>query len=292
MKRRRVLFIRLSQFRIFIRKFVTALLFVSALALMMLSKADNVVLNKTASAVASVFHPVLKVLQLPAELAYGGYSAVRDVILVYKQNKELKNENLKLLLLQNQVRTLQAENSLLGEMLNYIPPPNAAYLTAKVVAEEGDGFAHSLIAYIGDTDKIKRGQVVLGDKSVVGRVDTVNGRYARIILITDINSKIPVIVERSRSRGILSGDNTNFPKLLFAPLNADIKIGDALVTSGVAGVFPSGLLLGTVARVGKDGIEIRTATDIEKLEYVRIVDYQIYDETTSLIPEEKEQPHG
>lgn len=277
MKRRRVLFIRLSQFRIFVRKLLVAALFVSALVFMMLSKADTLILNKISNSLARAFSPVIQVMQLPAEAVYAIYDKIRDISLVYSENKQLKAENTELLMLKNQVRTLKAENKLLGQMLNYAPPPEATYITAKIVAEEGDGFSHSLIAYSENTSQVRKGQVVLGAESVVGRVESVSGSYIRVLLFTDINSKVPVISERNRIRGILSGDNTTVPKLLFTATGADIKEGDMIVTSGVAGVFPTGLPIGVVSKITKDAIAVETISDIERLEYVKIVDYGVYD---------------
>ena len=285
MKRRRVLFVRLSQLRLFARKFLIAVLFVSALALMVLSKADTFVLEKTSNVVLQVFNPIIRVVQMPAQFVYGVYERIKDISYVYAENKKLRKENIDMLLLKNQLRTLKTENRLLARLLNYMPPPEATFVTAKIVAEEGDGFSHSLIAYICDTDKVKEVQVVLGAQSVVGRVETVAGRYVRVLLFTDINSKIPVLVERSRERGILSGDNTTVPKLQFTALNADIRPGDMLVTSGVAGVFPAGLPVGIISRIGEDEIDVETITDIPQLEYVRIVDYGIYEDVVKLISE-------
>lgn len=277
MKRRRVLFIRLSQFRVFIRKLLVAALFVSALMFMMLSKADTLILNKITNSVSQVFSPVIQVMQFPAEVVYAVYDKVRDITLVYSENKRLKAENLDLLMLKNQVRTLKAENKLLGQMLNYNPPPEASFVTAKIVAEEGDGFSHSLIAYTDNAEQVRKGQVVLGAESVVGRVESVSGSYVRVLLFTDINSKVPVILERNRIRGILSGDNTTVPKLMFTAAGADIKEGDMVVTSGVAGVFPTGLPIGVVSKITKGAIAVETISDIERLEYIKIVDYGVYD---------------
>ena len=282
MKRRRVLFIRLSQFRIFIRKLLVAALFVSALVFMMLSKADTLILNKITNSVSQAFSPVIQIMQFPAEVVYVVYDKVRDITLVYSENKRLKAENLDLLMLKNQVRTLKAENKLLGQMLNYTPPPEASFVTAKIVAEEGDGFSHSLIAYTDNAAQVRKGQVVLGAESVVGRVESVSGSYVRVLLFTDINSKVPVILERNRIRGILSGDNTTVPKLMFTASGADIKEGDMVVTSGVAGVFPTGLPIGVVSKIAKGAIAVETISDIERLEYIKIVDYGVYDEMLKL----------
>lgn len=288
MKRRRVLFIQFSQFRLFIRKTLIAVLFMSALALMMLSKADSFVLEKVSNIIMQAFNPLVRVVHLPAQFIYDVYGKIKDISHVYAENEQLKKENMRTVLLENQLRTLEAENKLLAQLLNYVPPPEATFITAKIIAEEGDGFSHSLIVYIGKTDRVKEGQVVLGAKSVVGRIEAVMGKYARVLLFTDINSKIPVIIERSRERGILSGDNTTVPKLQLTGLNADINIGDMLVTSGVAGVFPAGLPVGTVNRIREDEIEVMTMTDIPRLEYVKIVDYGIYDDVVKLMFENEE----
>ena len=275
MKRRRILFIKLSQFKIFIRKVLIAVVFVSALAFMMLSKADTIILNKTTGTISAVLSPVIKVMKLPGYILYLGYEKICDIANVYEQNETLKKENAELLILKNKIRTLQAENKILGSMLNYEALPEEKYITAKVVAEEGYGFSHSLIVYVGNNNNIMKNQVVLGNDSVVGRVEEVIGKYARVILITDIASKIPVIVERSREKAILSGNNTLSLKLLYTRLDADIKKGDRIVTSGVAGVFPVGLPVGVVNVVDKD-IVVTPISDIERLEFVKIVDYGIY----------------
>ncbi|MBQ8869888.1 MAG: rod shape-determining protein MreC [Alphaproteobacteria bacterium] len=289
MKHRRILFIKLSQFKLFIKKVLIALVFVSALMLMMLSKADTYVLNKTTGMISATLSPIIRIMQFPAQMVYLGYEKARDIIKVYSQNKQLREENIKLMILKNKVRTLEAENRLLGEMLNYISLPEAAYITAKVVAEEGDGFSHSLIVYVGDENRVYKDQVVMSDESVVGRVENVNGKYARVILITDINSKIPIIIERNRERAILSGDNTLIPKLLYTSLSTDIKEGDIVVTSGVAGVFPVGLPIGTVKNISKEKIEIVPMADIERLEFVKIVDYGIYHDVMNFSQENKEK---
>ena len=117
----------------------------------------------------------------------------------------------------------------------------------------------------------------MSDKGVVGRVDKVGNMYSKILLITDINSKIPVMVERTRVRGILSGDNTATPRMVFIPLSAELTVGDRVVTSGVAGVFPPGLPVGKISSVEKNNVKIKPFTNLERLEYIKIIDYKLND---------------
>ena len=128
----------------------------------------------------------------------------------------------------------------------------------------------------------QKGQIVLGDESVIGRIDKVSGHYAKVILVTDINSKIPVVIERTRVRGILSGNNTVFPQLLFTRSTSDIQEGDVVVTSGVGGMFPSGLPIGFVNSIKNGVIDVETMADISRVEYVRIVDYGLSAESENL----------
>ena len=115
----------------------------------------------------------------------------------------------------------------------------------------------------------------MNDKGVVGRVEQIGGNYARIMLLNDINSRIPVVTEKNRIRGILAGDNTATMNLIFTPLDAELKAGDKIVTSGVAGGFPSDLPVGVVVGVQNGHIKVKSFADFNRLEYLRIVDYGI-----------------
>lgn len=273
MKRRRSLFIHLSYIRILAKKFAIVILFLTAFSLMLLNKTESVILEKTSSFATDMVSPVVDLLVVPARMIAGVYDYFGEIKEVYKDNQELREENKKLLNLYDKMKVLEVENKLLSNLLNYVTPPEAQYVTARIIAEEGDAFSHSVIAYTGDSDKVKKGQVVLSDRGVVGRVDRVGNMYSKILLITDINSRIPVMVEKNRVRGILAGDNTSVPQMVFIPLDADINVGDRIITSGVAGVFPSGLPIGQISSIEKNKVTIKPYSNLNSLEYVRIVDY-------------------
>lgn len=273
MKRRRSLFIHLSYIRILAKKFAIVILFLTAFALMLLNKTESIILEKTSSLATDMVSPVVDLLVVPARAVASVYDYFGEIKEVYKDNQDLREENKKLLNLYDKMKVLEVENKLLADLLNYVAPPEADYITARIIAEEGDAFSHSVIAYTGSSDKIKKGQVVLSDRGVVGRVDKVGNMYSKVLLITDINSRIPVMVEKSRVRGILSGDNTSLPKMIFIPIDAKLNIGDRIITSGVAGVFPSGLPVGQVLSIDKNSVTIKPYNNLNNLEYVRIVDY-------------------
>ena len=272
MKRRRSLFLHLSHIRLLAKKFALVFLFLTAFVLMLVNKTDTVIIDKTSSVATDVVSSMIDVLVIPAKMLAKGYDYFRDLKQIYKDNQRLKEENQRLNVIYDRYRALEIENKLLSELLNYVIPPEMELVTGRVIAEEGDAFSHSMIAYTGD-EKVKKGQVAMAEKGVVGRVDRVGINYARVILITDINSKIPVMVEKSRVRGILSGDNTNLPKLIFIPLDAGISVGDRIVTSGVAGVFPTGFPVGRVVSVRKGEVTVKPFSNLEQLEYIKLINY-------------------
>ena len=262
----------MSHIRLLAKKFALVILFLSAFALMLVNKTDTVIIEKTSTVATDVISPAIDVLVIPAKMIAKVYDYFRDLKQIHKDNVRLREENRKLNILYDRFKSLEIENKLLSDLLNYVTPEESEFITARVIAEEGDAFSHSMIAYTGDAP-VKKGQVALSDKGVVGRVERVGNAYARIILITDINSKIPVMAEKTRIRGILSGDNTTMPRLIFIPLDADINVGDRIVTSGVAGVFPAGLPIGKVVSVNKNEIRIKPFSSLEQLEYIKLVNY-------------------
>ncbi len=276
MKRRRSLFLHLNQLKQMIKKFALVILFLLALLLMILNKNNSLILeNSTAPATSGVAY-LVDILVVPAKMLGKAYDYVDELQKIKQDNRVLRAENRELKVLQNKYKALEIENKLLADLLNYVPLPNAGFISARVVAEENNAFTNAMVAYVGDNE-ITKGDVVLSDDGVVGRVDKLANEYAKIIMLTDINSKIPVIVEKNRVRGILTGDNTNFPKLIFVPLDAEINIGDRIVTSGVSGVFPAGLPVGQVVAVSKNEIKVKPFASLSKTEYVKIIKYGIAD---------------
>lgn len=275
MKQRRLLVFHFERIRRLVRKFILVILFMVAFFFMIFDKTENVVIEKTSTIANDAVGPLMDVFLLPARGISATYDYFRELKAIHKDNEKLREENKILLQMRDKARALEIENKILSNLLNYTPPPEVKFYTARVIAEEGDAFSHSLIIYTGNNKGLKKGQVVLSENGVVGRIESVGRYYARVITIADINSKIPVIIERTRMRAILAGDNTSAPKLTFLPLIAEIETGDRIITSGIAGTFPAGLPIGIIKSTERGNIRITPFSDFDKLEYVRIVDYNL-----------------
>jgi rod shape-determining protein MreC len=131
----------------------------------------------------------------------------------------------------------------------------------------------NVLVNAGAGDGVARGQAALTGEGLIGRVSEVGSRTARILLLTDLNSHIPVSVERTGQRAMLDGDNSDRPRLVFLDPKATIEPGDRVITSGSGGVFPPGLPVGIVASTENGVIRLETYAELSRLQMVRVVDY-------------------
>jgi len=183
----------------------------------------------------------------------------------------LREQNARLLEWQSAALALAAENSTFRKMLNFVPERGAAFSAARVIGDSGGVFVRSVLINAGAATGIERGDAVVSGEGLVGRVAEAGLQSARVLLITDLNSRIPVVSEKGRVRAILSGDNSAQPKLAFLPPNARLNLGDRIVTSGHGGVFPAGLPVGTISSVDDGVIRVSPFAEFDLLEYVRII---------------------
>ncbi len=128
--------------------------------------------------------------------------------------------------------------------LHWMPDPAPSFVTARVVADAGGVYARAVLLSVGPQPPVKKGEIALDDRGLVGRVTEVGARSARVLLITDLNSRVPVILQGSEARAILVGTNNARPRLMFWPEGSPPAEGERVVTSAEAGAFPAGLPVG------------------------------------------------
>lgn len=248
-------------------------LVVAAFALLLIGKADVVMMERFRTQVADAFAPILDVMSRPVATANEVITQVRALTAIVEENDSLRRDKERLLHWQQVARKLEAENQALRSLLHYLPGPDANFVSARIIADAGGAFAHSMQLNIGNHPGVAKGQAVVTGDGLVGRVAATGERATRVLLITDLNSRIPVLIEATRTRGILAGNNTNHPRLIHLPPGATVSPGDRVVTSGHGGAFPVGLPVGVVDAVNDGGISVKPFVPRDRLEYVRILDY-------------------
>jgi rod shape-determining protein MreC len=256
-----------------VQRFAVLFLVLTAFALMLLSKAETVVVDRAAATISDIAAPIMDVLSRPAASLNDAIAAARNLAYLRTENQRLKQENARLRTWQEAAHRLAVQNRALQALLDFKPDPQSRYVSARVVGDSGGAFVRSMLLNAGKRDGVAKGQAVVTGDGLVGRIVSAGQWSSRVLLITDINSRVPVIVESARDRAILAGDNTNLPKLAFLPGNTVLKPGDRVVTSGDGGVFPPGLPVGRVASVGDGGIRVQPFVRLDSLEFVRTVDY-------------------
>lgn len=248
-------------------------LIAAAVILMIFGKTETPMVEQLRTRVVDLFVPVIEAVGRP--LGTVGWTADRlgDVANVHAENARLREDNQRLLQWEQYARRLDGENQRLRELLQVRPDPEAQGLTARVIADAGGSFARSIVVAAGARDNLQRGHIALAAEGLVGRVSDVGDRGARVLLITDLNSNVPVLIERTRQRALLSGDNSARPRLVIIGGGGQPEIGDRLITSGHGGVFPPGLPVATVVAVGEDSARAQPLVDLGRLEFVRVVDF-------------------
>ena len=259
--------------RVLVQRFALLLLIGASVALMIASKGDHGAIERARTAVMDVVTPVLDAVSRPAQAMNQLSERVSNLLFVYAENDRLREENDRLRQWQTAARRLETENASFRALLRARPEPGVTYVSGRVVGDSGGPFVRTLALNAGEGDGVRKGSPVVTGDGLVGRIVESGDRFSRILLVTDLNSRVPVVVESSRYRAILEGDNTDTMKLSFVIPAADVRIGDRIVTSGSGGLFPAGLPIGEVTAI-KDGTAIVTPfVRFDRLEYVRVLRY-------------------
>jgi len=243
-----------------------------ALMLLVLSRADFGGLERLSHAVRDTLTPVMTAVAQPSAALHDAFGWVGRQFALAEENRRLHAQVEHLLEWRAEATRLQVENASLREVLNaqrQRPVPIAR--TAKVVADSRSPFVHTRLLDSGGRDGVVEGMAALGAGGLAGRVIDVAAHSSRLLLLTDFNSRLPVLVLPSRDPAILSGDNGPLPLLDFLPLTPEVGVGDHVVTSGAAGILPVGLPIGRVVR-GSDGeLRVRPALEWRDVQHVRLV---------------------
>jgi rod shape-determining protein MreC len=266
--------IRLSiQARQALARLTLPVLIVASMGLMLLGRASPLVPERARTALSDALAPLYLAVDTPLSAVRDAAQSVRELFLLRSENAQLRLENTRLRHWYDVAMALDAENAELKSNLHWVPDPALSFVTARVVADAGGVYARSVLLSVGPNSDVRKGQIALDANGLVGRVTEVGARSARVLLITDLNSRIPVTLEKTRARAILAGVNAPNPKLLYLQDSAKPEEGERVVTSAEANAFPAGLPVGTLHYAGGGRIEVVPAANLERLEIVRIFDY-------------------
>ncbi len=247
------------------------LLVAVAATLMIADRTDMEAARTLRATIADGAAPILDALSRPIE-------SVKDLLAEVDGLMNLRAENAELLRTvelqhhyRDENRRLEQENAALKGLLGLAREAPPTFVTGRVVADSGSPYVRTLLVNAGGRDGVSVNQAAMADRGLVGRVVDVGRRASRILLLTDSNSRIPVMLERTGARAVLAGDNGDLPRLVHFSADESMEPGDRVVTSGHGRVFPPGLPVGIVVEGPADGGRVRPAVDLGRVGYARLL---------------------
>jgi rod shape-determining protein MreC len=215
-----------------------------------------------------------------ARLADGGAGIFHDyfdLVGVQRENARLRTELAREETQRAQLAELEAENLHLSDMLELKQALALKSAAADVIGGDASGLARTLVLAGGADQGFQAGMAVLSTEGVVGKLIAVGPSSSRVLLINDHNSALDAFDQRSRVRGIVAGVVDDGLVMKYVDRSEDVKSGDTIVTSGLDGIFPRGLLVGEVTSVVREGpglfltVNVAPAADFRRLEQVLVV---------------------
>jgi rod shape-determining protein MreC len=224
---------------------------------------------------------IMRPLQIAAQGTVNWISGLQDnydTLTGFRSENVRLRERIQALEVERQkLLEAQATNSQLKQLLDFRSHLPGTAVTASIIAHNASSWFQSCLLDKGSADGVRKGMAVVTPLGVVGQVASVTPRTAKVLLLTDPNSGIDVLVQRTRARGIVSGSLDNGTVLKYVKRSEDIQRGDRLITSGTDGVFPKGMMVGTVIKVTKQHlglfqfVEVLPAVQSSRVEEVLVV---------------------
>jgi len=228
----------------------------------------------------SVSKPVLLAGESVRDFFSGSMAGFRKILFLYKENEELKKEAD---LLEKEVISLQEmekENDRLRSLLEFKKVTPSRTIACEIIARDVSHLSNWAVLDKGSRDGLRKDMPVVNQQGLVGKVAAVSAHTARVILLTDVESGVSGIIQNGRDTGLIHGDGTPLLKMKFLDLNSDIKMGERVLSSGLGGIYPKGVPIGTIHSVEREksglylSAMVKPLVAFSKLEEVLCLDYQ------------------
>src|ERR1700760_455528 len=250
-----------------------ALLFALAVALVLIGKAQSSLFDRARARVTDWMAPELAWAHRPFDAVSNWWASIDEGYNVYQENVRLKEENARLKQWQTVAVSLDARVKRYQLLLHAVPDAALSSVLAHVIGRAKRPFLETMILDAGKANGVKPGQAVVDTQGMIGRIFLSGEHTSWVILLTDLNSRIPVITEPGHAQAILTGDNAKAPGLETLAQGAQVHEGDQVVSSGDGGILPPGLPIGTVVADGKS-FRVALLADPVSTQDVEVVDFK------------------
>lgn len=242
-----------------------------ACALLLASALSPDIFTDARSKAMNTVSPVIAAVSYPVQEAVGYVRNVTGLSDIQARNAALEQENARLREWYQSAMVLQDRNAELEKLLNVKVEPAYKSVTARIIADAGSAFVKSLLVKAGVHDGVRKGNPALSGDGLIGRVIGTGSNASRILLLNDVNSRVPVLLEENDHHAVLAGQNETRPVLEHLSKDAKVNEGMRVVTSGFGGMFPPGLPVGKVALNEMGQYEVILFSDLKTTQYVRVI---------------------
>jgi len=251
------------------QKFSLFALIVLSIVLLFFETIDTKPLNYFRAFIKDVIYRGALVVSAPSKSINNFTDFVKEHVHLYDDYSKLKKENNELKNKISQTHFLELENTQLRKLIEEQVSSTSNLMSARVMLDKQSPYLNSFIINIGSNKNIKNGMAALDGKNFIGRIVDVNFFSSRVLLVSDLNSKIPVMTEPSAHHAILSGHGESEPTLEYLPENNNIQDGDKVYTSGKEGIFSPGIPIGEV-KIENNIIKVLLFSDLSQITFINI----------------------
>jgi rod shape-determining protein MreC len=252
-----------------------ALLAALAIALILIGKAQNPIFDRARTTVTDWASPVLRIARAPLDGLDRWMGSIGEIFSVYQENLRLKDENARLRQWRNAAVALEDRVKRYQLLLRAVPDPKLSSVMARVIGRSNQPFLQTMILDAGKAHGVKPGQAVIDQRGMIGRIFLAGNYTSWVILLTDLNSRIPVHIEPGNMQAIMAGDNSGAPALDLLSQRVALKPGAQVISSGDGSLLPPGLAIGTVVGDPASGYRVALLADPGASDDVNIVDFKL-----------------
>ena len=221
--------------------------------------------------VSGIFAPLFNVVAAPVRAVETMFEGMRTVASLREETVRLRAENERLKRWRRRSEILESENRQLRTVLGAVIPADRQAVTARAIAAPGSSFSHTMMITHGTDKRIQRGDPVVTADGLVGYIIEVSKRHSWVLMLSDVNSRLPILLSTSSWPGLAIGQNSDMLSLSFLPLEAEPKENELVLTSGHGEILPPGLPVGRVVKgVGRE-YYIQPVVDLRKVAFVSIL---------------------
>jgi len=249
-----------------------------AVVLVLLGKAQGTLFDKMRAHATDTMAPVLEKVRVPVAGFGRWMGSITEIFSVYQENLRLKDENARLRQWRNVAIVLQGRVGRYQALLHAVPDPQMNRVLARVIGRANRPFLQTMILDAGRNNHVLPGQAVMDARGMIGRIYLTGNRTSWVILLTDLNSRIPVTVASSSGKvgniqAMMTGDNRAQPSLELVSRTVTLHAGDQVTSSGDGGLLPAGLPIGTVVADGADGWRVALLADAGSSQDVEVLNF-------------------